>query len=92
LQEWELSLENMRSLEIGQFRLGGEVHQWMYDRYSLSCVLKEAGFCDPVIKTATTSRISDWNNNNLDSLPDGTMIKPDLFSMEALKMGAQIDG
>lgn len=25
--------------EIGRFRLGGEVHQWMYDRYSLSQLL-----------------------------------------------------
>ncbi len=27
---------------IGAFRLGGEIHQWMYDRYSLSRLSKSA--------------------------------------------------
>ena len=32
------------ALEVGQFRLDGEVHLWIYDRYSLSAALERAGF------------------------------------------------
>ena len=85
LQRWLLGADGMRALEIGRFRLGGEVHQWMYDRYSLARLLQEAGFCDPVVRDPTSSQIPDWVSFHLDTLPDGTVIKPDLFFMEATK-------
>ena len=39
-----LSDEEKRFIEIGKFRLGGEIHYWMYDRYSLQKLLKSCGF------------------------------------------------
>lgn len=80
-----LGAEGMEALEIGRFRLSGEVHQWVYDRYSLAKLLLAVGFCDPVRLTANTSQIPNWTSFNLDTLSDGTVIKPDLFYMEAIK-------
>jgi len=85
IAEWFLVAEERRALEIGRFRLSGEVHHWMYDRYSLSRLLRTAGFADPVQQTATTSQIPNWTCYHLDALPDGHVIKPDLFFMEATK-------
>ncbi|HKQ03911.1 MAG TPA: methyltransferase domain-containing protein [Blastocatellia bacterium] len=75
----------VRALRIGRFRLGGEVHQWMYDRYSLSRLLIEAGFHSPLHQSAVSSQIPHWTSYNLDTLADGTVIKPDLFYMEAIR-------
>lgn len=74
-----------KALEIGRFRLSGEVHQWVYDRYSLARLLIAVGFHDPIHQTANSSIITNWTCYNLDTLPDGTVIKPDLFYMEATK-------
>jgi predicted SAM-dependent methyltransferase len=78
-----------RCIDIGRFRLGGEVHQWMYDRYSVSRLLKRAGFRDPIQQEASSSQIPNWNMFNLDALADGTIVKPDLFFMEATKPAAK---
>lgn len=77
--------ENRRALEVGRFRLSGEVHQWMYDRFSLERLLRETGFREMQVRDAATSRIPDWERFALDTLPDGQVIKPDLFFMEAVK-------
>jgi len=57
----------------------------MYDRFSLARLLREAGFSDPKVQDAASSQIPDWDRFHLDRLPDGTLIKPDLFFMEAVK-------
>ena len=82
---WLLGADGRRALDIGRFRLSGEVHQWMYDRYSLARLLKRTGFHDPQVQDASKSQIPDWASFNLDTLPDGQVIKPDLFFMEAIK-------
>lgn len=82
---WLLGAEDGRALEIGHFRLAGEVHQWMYDRYSLARLLEKTGFHEPQLQDANTSRIPNWTSFHLDTLPDGQVIKPDLFFMEAIK-------
>ncbi len=87
---WFLGADDRRALEIGRFRLFGEVHQWMYDRYSLARLLGLAGFCDQLLQEANTSRIPNWTSFNLDTMPDGQVIKPDLFFMEAIKPGEPI--
>jgi SAM-dependent methyltransferase len=76
---------DLRALEIGRFRLAGEVHHWMYDRYSLAKLMLAAGFRDPIEQTATRSQISGWSDFHLDTLPSGAVIKPDSFFMEAIK-------
>ena len=80
-----LGPDGLRALEIGRFRLAGEVHQWMYDRYSLARLLVAAGFRNPVVQSAASSQIPNWASFHLDTLPDGRVIKPDLFFMEATK-------
>jgi SAM-dependent methyltransferase len=85
LREWLLAPDTLRALEIGKFRLAGEVHQWMYDRYSLAQLMRSAGFQDPVQQSARGSQIPQWASFNLDTLSDGTVIKPDSLFMEATK-------
>lgn len=72
-------------LQIGRFRQSGEVHQWMYDRYSLAVLLKKCGMENIVQRTARESYIPDWPSFNLDTEPDGTIYKPDSLFMEAIK-------
>lgn len=69
---------------IGRFRLSGEIHQWMYDRYSLAKLLAEAGFSKPEVKDAFTSNILHWNNYELEA-KNGIVYKPDSLFMEAIK-------
>ncbi|HEX9090989.1 MAG TPA: methyltransferase domain-containing protein [Anaerolineales bacterium] len=90
IPQWLLGANGKRALEIGRFRLAGEVHQWMYDRYSLARLLRLTGFHDPQLQGAGTSRIPNWTSFHLDTLPDGQAIKPDLFFMEAIKAEAPI--
>jgi len=69
---------------IGAFRLGGEIHQWMYDRYSLSRLLKECGFVNISIKNPVESNIPKWNEYELD-VKDGLIYDPTSLYMEARK-------
>jgi len=71
-------------LKMANFRLSGEVHQWMYDRFSLKELLNECGFKNIEVKTAFESRIEGWNNFCLDVV-DGMIRKPDSLFIEAEK-------
>jgi len=81
----KLSPEDREALQIGKFRVGGEVHQWMYDRYSLKKLLLESGFCTVKIKDGYNSEIPNWEKYHLD-LVDGEVRKPDSLFMEARKV------
>ena len=70
---------------IGQFRLAGEIHQWMYDRYSLGALLTAAGFSHPRVCRANESAIAGFNTYLLDIEPSGAVRKPDSLFMEAEK-------
>lgn len=72
-------------LQIGRFRLQGEVHQWLYDRYSLTQLLMRAGFQNPQPFSSSERQILDWTNYNLNTEPDGTIYKPNALYMEAIK-------
>lgn len=74
-----------RAYDIGRFRMGGEVHQWLYDRHSIAELLRSCGFADPSIHTATDSRIPDWSSFHLDASPDGTPIKRDSMYVEGIR-------
>jgi predicted SAM-dependent methyltransferase len=80
-----LTSDERRALAIGEFRLSGEVHQWMYDRYSLERLLTDAGFEDCSLETAETSRIPNWPAYHLDADAHGRLEKPDLIFMEGKK-------
>lgn len=69
--------------EVGRFRLSGEVHRWMYDRVSLAALLREAGFDDPHVVTASRSAIPGFAGSGLDADAAGKSRKPDSLYMEA---------
>jgi predicted SAM-dependent methyltransferase len=71
--------------KIGRFRLEGEIHQWLYDSYSIARLLKYAGFKEIKTRDAFTSYIVNWSSYYLDSEPDGSVYKPDSSYIEAIK-------
>ena len=75
----------MDALKIGRFRQSGEIHHWLYDRFSLARLLRQAGFQSPIPQTARTSGIADWAQYHLDITETDLVRKPDLFFMEATK-------
>lgn len=80
-----LRSEDYQALQVGRFRQSGEVHQWMYDRYSLTTLLQDTGFTQIIQRTATESYIPCWSSFNLDTESDGRIYKPDSLYMEAIK-------
>ncbi len=70
--------------EIGAFRLGGEIHMWMYDRYSLSRLLKDCGFEEISVKSPFESTIPKWKEYELD-VKDGLIFDPTSLFVEARK-------
>ena len=76
--------ESARAFDIGLFRNSGEVHQWMYDRFSLARLLEECGFVNIKICQAHESSIPDFNSYGLDII-DGKVRKPDSLFIEACK-------
>jgi predicted SAM-dependent methyltransferase len=77
--------EELDARQIGQFRLSGEVHQWMYDRHSLGVLLRDVGFQNIQVCRADKSDIPNFNSYLLDIEADGSVRKPDSLFMEAQK-------
>jgi predicted SAM-dependent methyltransferase len=77
---------NKNADEIGKFRLSGEIHQWMYDEYSLGKLLEKIGFNKFKKVMANESKIKDFNNYLLDIEQNGDIRKPDSLFMEAIKL------
>jgi predicted SAM-dependent methyltransferase len=84
-QKSSLTEQESKALKIGQFRLGGEIHQWMYDRYSLSELLIQVGFTEIKVCSAFESEIQNWETYQLDVI-NGEVRKPDSLFMEAKKL------
>jgi hypothetical protein len=72
------------AFEEGMFRKSGEIHYWMYDRFSLRRMLQQTGFVDVCVCGAGESRIPDFNSYNLDVV-EGQVRKPDSLFMEGTK-------
>jgi predicted SAM-dependent methyltransferase len=81
-----LNPTELEFLKIGEFRQSGEVHQWMYDHYSLSVLLKNCGLEKIRRRTGYESYIPNWTSFNLDTEPDGSIYKPDSLYTEAVKL------
>lgn len=69
---------------VGLFRTSGEVHQWMYDRYSLQRLLHQVGFVNVKVCEAKESRIPFFEKYALDVV-NGVVRKPDSLYIEASK-------
>jgi len=68
----------------GVFRNSGEIHQQMYDEYSLKRFLKSIGFRRIKRMDADKSNIHNFNDYELDTYK-GKVRKPDSIFMEAVK-------
>ncbi len=75
------------ALDVGLFRNQGEVHLWMYDRFSLRHLCGRAGFVNFRVCQATESRIENYTQFNLDSR-EGQVRKPDSIFVECEKPAA----
>jgi len=73
------------TLKIGRFRQSGENHQWIYDRYSLSKLMKKCGFKNVLKTSAHQSLIPNWSKYYLDTELDGKSYRPDSLFMEGLR-------
>lgn len=71
-------------MQIGRFRKSGEIHYWLYDRYSLGALLCESGFRDTKIMNPHLSDIPDWDRYQLD-VKNGEVFDPTSLFMEARK-------
>jgi SAM-dependent methyltransferase len=80
-----LTQRDYEALQLGRFRLSGEIHQWMYDRYSLGRLLEASGFQAPQQRTGLDSAIDNWPQFNLDTDNNGSPYKPDSLYVEATK-------
>lgn len=69
----------------GNAAKSGELHRWMYDKYSLKILLESAGFCNCSVRDAYMSEISGWENYSLDTNEDGSIYKPNSLFVEARK-------
>ncbi len=69
---------------VGTFRQSGEVHRWMYDRYSLGRLLGQAGFQEVETLSPMESRISGWGEFGLDQ-DDRGIFDPAALFMEGRK-------
>ncbi|WP_009633334.1 class I SAM-dependent methyltransferase [Synechocystis sp. PCC 7509] len=76
--------EAKQAFEEGLFRNTGEIHRWMYDRFSLKCMLEQSGFVDVKVCRSDESQIPNFNSYGLDMV-DNKIRKPDSLFMEAIK-------
>ena len=71
--------------KVSDFRNGGEIHQWMYDRFSITRLLKNAGFNQVTIKNPYSSAILNWDSYELDVKGD-IVYDPNSLFIEAVKV------
>lgn len=75
----------MRAVREGWLRTSGEVHRWMYDRFSLGRLLREARFDEIAVSTPDMSRIPGFAAYELDVVA-GVVRKPDSLFMEGVRL------
>ncbi len=82
--KWVWGNEAVSALQEGVFRNSGEIHRWMYDRFSLKRVMEYTGFQKVKACKAHESLIPGFNSFELD-MTDGSTRKPDSLFMEGKK-------
>ena len=68
IKEKIIYLTANKSSRIGNFRNSGEVHRYLHDFYSLSRLLKNAGFVNIKKLDAHNSSIPSWSKYQLDNI------------------------
>lgn len=72
------------ALKEGWFRTSGEVHRWMYDRFSIGKLLSTNGFNEIRVCSPGESRIPDFNSYALEA-KDSKVLKPDSLIIEGIR-------
>ena len=79
-----LGSDAVEAMDEGLFRSRGEIHRWMYDRFSLKELCQQTGFVDFRVCAADESDIEDFEQFELDT--SGTEVrKPDSLFVECRK-------
>lgn len=76
--------KGQRAFAEGLFRHSGEVHRWMYDKFSLGRLMNNAGFAEIRVVSPLESSIPNFGHYNLDAV-DGVVRKPDSLVMEGTR-------
>lgn len=71
-------------IKLARFKKSGEIHQWMYDVYSLGNLLRDVGFNNVRQMQFDKSDIPNWATFGLDQV-DNVVRKPDSLFVEAIK-------
>ena len=82
--KWLLGSNAEVAFTEGLFRNSGEVHRWMYDRYSLRNLCECMGFVSFRILDAHTSQIAEFGSYELD-IVNNNVRKPDSLFVECRK-------
>lgn len=86
---WTMGRKAESAFDEGLFRSQGEVHRWMYDRFSLRDLCQDTGFVDFRVCHADESRIEGFAAFELDAV-NGQVRKPDSIFVECEKPQAAI--
>lgn len=81
---WTLGRRAESAFDVGLFRSQGEIHRWMYDRFSLRELCQYAGFVNFKVCQADESRIDGYPSFELDAV-NGQVRKPDSIFIECEK-------
>jgi len=79
-----LGKKGLRAFDEGMFRNCGEIHRWMYDRYSLKKICLQRGYIKFRVKSATDSGIENYASFKLDA-EGSSVLKPDSLFVECRK-------
>ena len=82
--KWLLGSNAEQAFAEGLFRSSGEVHRWMYDRYSLRNLCECIGFVNFQVLDADSSQIADFETYELDVVANEVR-KPDSLFAECRK-------
>jgi SAM-dependent methyltransferase len=73
------------ALKAGLFRMSGEIHQCMYDRYSLKKLMQNSGLRNCCERSPSQSSIPNWASYHLDIDVHAQINAPTALFMEGMK-------
>ena len=82
LWNFAVALFSTNTMRVGRFRQSGEVHRYIHDEYSLTRLLKVAGFHSVERVGPSNSSIPDWDKYQLDII-NGVVDGPLALYIEA---------
>ncbi len=83
-QKWLVQF--LEHIFMGDTARAGTLHRWMYDRFSLAELLRQADFRDIQVLNAFTSQIGGWSEFHLDTEPDDSPYKANSLYIEGRRL------